>query len=279
MGKEKEIEEKDVTTIDEVVQEPSLKGRARSHAAYREANPDAGEELDDDAVHDWMHEQKSASEKAFSDLNEANVKFAELLHADPKFGEVITMTMDGKSFPYAMGKVYGKDWRDLEGDDLEDFERGYQENLKALGASKELQKKALENVQNTYIPTMDKFQQDNGLSDEEMGLLEDKINEVVGNALNGIITGEFIDFINKGITHDRDVEDAIATGKAGALNEKIVAQRGKKFEGLPDTAPASAAELPSKSKKRSDDDDYDIYRTAKPVAGTGRPASNIKMGY
>ena len=52
---------------------------------------------------------------------------------------------EGKSYPYAHAKVFGKEALE-QGDDLEQWEQGYQENMEQ-GASKAAQEEAQKNIE------------------------------------------------------------------------------------------------------------------------------------
>ena len=64
-------------------------------------------------------------------------KLAQLVAKDHKLGAVFSMLVGENpvSLPYAVAKVYGKEFLEMEGDDLDQFEKGYQENLKSQADS------------------------------------------------------------------------------------------------------------------------------------------------
>jgi hypothetical protein len=125
--------------------DPPLKGRAAMLARYRESNPEAGEEIEDEALWEYAHNGHSELESKYNRLNGANTRLSELVSKDPRMAAVLSMISGDKpqSFPYAIGTVYGKDF--LEGD-LEEFETGYQEHLRQLAESRKLQAEAEKNI-------------------------------------------------------------------------------------------------------------------------------------
>ncbi|MDR1112916.1 MAG: hypothetical protein LBL18_04070 [Bacteroidales bacterium] len=70
-----------------------------------------------------------------------------------------------------MGSVFGKDWMD---GDLEEFEAGYQENLKQLAESRKLQEEAQKNIAGS-VPHIEKYISDNKLDEEDAAKLNENI--------------------------------------------------------------------------------------------------------
>jgi hypothetical protein len=210
-----DVEEK----IEEKVTEEPLKGRAAWHDRYKKSNPDAGEDVSDEDLFEYANGSHSDMENKYNELNGANGRLAELVSSDPRLGTALSMIAgeDKKSLPYAVGKVFGKDWMD---GDLEEFEAGYQENLKQLAESQKLQSEAQNNVEKS-IQEIDKYISDNKLSEEDATELNQNIITFAKNLLMGIVPPELIQLIHKGQNYDQDVKDAIDTGAVEAKNERI----------------------------------------------------------
>ncbi|MDR1089944.1 MAG: hypothetical protein LBL79_02620 [Prevotella sp.] len=218
-----EIEEK----TEEVTEQP-LKGRAAWQDRYRKANPEAREEVDDEDLFEYANGGYSDVENKYNQLNRANSRLAELVAGDPRLGAALSMvTGEGKkSLPYAMGSVFGKDWMD---DNLEDFEAGYQENLKQLAESKKLQEEAARNTEKS-IQDIEKYISDNQLGEEDAAQLNENIVAFAENLLMGIVPPALIDLVHKGLNYEQDVQDAIDTGAVQAKNERIEPQLKKLTE-------------------------------------------------
>ena len=204
---------------EETVTEKPLKGRAAWIDRYRKANPDSAEEVDDEALFEYANGGYSDVEKRYNQLNDANSRLSELVADDPRLGVALSMVTgkDKKSLPYAMGSVFGKDWMD---DDLEEFEAGYQENLKRLGESRKLQQQAAENTEKS-VAHIEKYIANNKLGEEEAAKLNQAIITFAENLLMGIVPPELIALVHKGLNYDQDVRDAIDTGAVQAKNERI----------------------------------------------------------
>lgn len=209
-----EIEEK----IEEVTEQP-LKGRAAWQDRYKKSNPEAGEDIDDEDLFEYANGGYSDVENKYNQLNGANSRLSELVAGDPRLGAALSMvTGDSKkSLPYAMGSVFGKDWMD---GDLEEFESGYQENLKQLAESEKLQEEAAKNTEKS-IQHIEKYISDKQLSEEDAAQLNENIIVFAENLLMGIVPPELIELVHKGLNYDQDVQDAIDTGAVQAKNERI----------------------------------------------------------
>lgn len=196
-----------------------LRGRAAWLDRYRKDNPDLGEVVDDEDLFEYANGGYSDKESKYDQLNEANGRLAELMSNDPKLAAALTMVAgkNRKSLPYAIGSVFGKDW--LDGD-LEEFEAGYQENLKRLAESEKLQAEATKNIEKS-MESIEKYVSDNQLSEEDASQLNENIVMFAENLLMGIIPPELIELVHKGQSYDQDIESAMDTAAVEAKNERI----------------------------------------------------------
>ncbi|MDR1937038.1 MAG: hypothetical protein LBQ73_00885 [Tannerellaceae bacterium] len=193
-------------------------GRAAILEMFKAANPSTQDEPDDESLFGFAHDRYSDLEGRHNSLNSANQRLAELVSKDPKLGAVLSMIAgeNPKSFPYAVGRIYGKEPFDLEGDDLEEFESGYQANLKSLEGSKK-------NI-DEYQTTLETYAKDNGLTEEQLEEVHQGVIKFAENLMVGIVPVELIDLIYKGINYDKDVQEAADTGFVEGKNEKIEAR-------------------------------------------------------
>jgi hypothetical protein len=210
-----------------------LKGRSAFLAKYRENNPDAAEDVQDDVLWDDAHKRHSSLEDEYGKMNSANSRLAGLVAQDPKLAAVLSMIAGEKprSLPYAVGSVYGSDF--LDGD-LDEFETGYQENLRRLAESRKVQEEAQRNIEKS-IKNIEKYASENNLEEAEFESLYQGIMDLADNVLNGKIPLDVVDLVHKGINYDRDVQEAADTGFVEGKNEKISARmKNKSGSSLPD---------------------------------------------
>lgn len=202
-------------------EEVKLTGRDKFLNRMKEKNPDYAPESDD-MFFDDIESLYSEQEQQLGKFSSANQKLAELVAKDPKLGAVLSMLVaeEPKSLPYAVAKVYGKDVFELEGEELEQFETGYQENLSANAELSSKQEEAMKNIEE-YKGNLEKFGTDNGLTEEQVESLHDAIFADADNFLMGKIPYEYIEYKWKGLNYDKDVQDAADTGYVEGKNEKI----------------------------------------------------------
>ena len=227
-----EVEDQGVATEEEIVETP--RGRAAMLAAFREANPDAEDDVGDDDLFDFSAGRTADAESRYGELAGANTRLSELAAGDPKLMMLLSSIASegGGSLPYNVAKIYGKDFLSMEGEALDDFEKGYQENLAKLAEDGAALEAANQNIEE-YQSTLEQFGRDNSLSEEELGGLNTAIYDAVMNALNGIIPVSFVEHIYKGMNYDADVQEAADTGVIEGKNTVIDAKMRKLDEVRP----------------------------------------------
>jgi len=203
-------------------------GRDSLAEAYKADNPESGEP-DDNSLYDYANTRHANLQKKYDDLNGANVRLADLVSKDPRLGAVLSMISGDKpkSFPYSVASVYGKEPFDLSGDDLDEFEKGYQENLAQLANSKKEQEDAMKNIE-TYNKTLDDFAKENSLTPDQKSEVHSGIMQLADNILMGNISKDLIDLVYKGLNYEKDVQDAADTGFVEGKGEVVKAKMKEK---------------------------------------------------
>jgi hypothetical protein len=202
-------------------------GKAALLELYKKERPDEADP-DDDALFGYAHDRYADADGKLAELGGANTRLAELVARDPRLGAVVSMLAGDKpkSLPYAVSRVYGKDFLELEGSDLDDFEKGHGEYLAEEENRKKTQQQALDN----YVRGLDAYGTENRLDDAQLDELHKAIVELTGNILSGNIPADVIDLVYKGLNHDRDVREAADTGFNEGKNERIDARLRKTAE-------------------------------------------------
>jgi hypothetical protein len=206
--------------------EQKLRGRAAALAAYKAAYPDLQEDPDDDVLHDFHGDRFSELEGKYADiegrynkLNEPNIQLAKHAARDPRLAAAIS-EMAGenpKSFPYVIGNIYGKEGFGLEGEDLEEFEKGYQEKLKH---EEELTGKQVENLKN-YESALSQYAKDKGLKGEQEEEIHRGIVQMAEDLNMGVVSADLIDLVYKGLNYEKDVREAFVVGKNDTIDAKL----------------------------------------------------------
>ena len=75
------------------------------------------------------------------------------------------------------------------------------------------------------LANLQQFQQERGLSDEQIDAAYDLVTKIGIDAINGKVSVESVDMALKALHHDMDVESAREEGEVAGRNQKIVEQR------------------------------------------------------
>ena len=194
-------------------------GKEAILAILKTKNPKYEPENDEQLMSDFHdHHQEIAAE--LENHRSTNAKLAEHITKDPRNGAMFSMMAEGKSTPYIMGKVFGNDMKNLEGQDAEEFEAGYQEQLTQLAKSKQLQEQASANFEKSD-ELISKVCSDNQLDESKSSEIREAIMEYAEDLLMGNIPESLILEIIKGKNYDQDVQEAAETGKVEGLNQKV----------------------------------------------------------
>jgi hypothetical protein len=225
-------------------EEVKLTGKDKFLSRMKEKNPEYAPESDD-MLFDDIEALYSENEGKLNSYSQSNQKLAEIISKDPKIGAVLSMIVgeNAKSFPYAVAKVYGKGVFDMEGEDLEEYERGHQEYLGSVDKMNSERSEIETNVEE-YKSNLEKFQTENGLNDAQIEEIHKAIVADAENFLKAKVPMEYIDYKWKGMNYERDVQDAADTGFVEGKNTKI--DLGKK---KPDTLPDLGAAVANSTKK------------------------------
>ena len=233
--------------VEGAVAEPQPpKGRAAALARYKERFPDSGDDVDDDTLYDDALGGITESEGKYKELADSNSRLADMAAKDQKLMAVLSLISGDKkvSLPYAMARIYGKDWMSLEGEALDDFENGYQEYLAEIASSKEALDASSKNIEE-YQGRLDEFGKSNGLSSDDLDKLGSVIEKDAIDILHGIISPEFIDFKWKGMNYDKDVQEAADAGVVEGKGANITAKM-KELKDVP-AAGGGAQAFPTKN--------------------------------
>ena len=233
-------------------------GRASYLSKYKERYPDATDDTPDDTLYEDALGQISSSEEKYNELAGANKRLSELVSADPKLAAALTMIAQGKSLPYAVSKLYGRDFLELDDQGRKDFEEGYQEYLQKVSSDQKSLDEAIRNIED-YNSKLETFGKKNGLGEEDIDKLGGAVETFVMDALHGKIGEEFIDFVYKGMNYDQDIADAAASGEAEGKN-KVIEPRMRNMSEQPVAPGRSIAAPPVKrasSPKRFEGSHWD----------------------
>jgi len=216
----------------EVLEEKKASKRDALLARIKQNNPDY-EPADDEDLYGQIDEMYNGASTELETHRSANKNLADLVGKDPRFGGVLSMVKEGKSYPYAHAKMYGKEALELEDEDLEKWEEGYQENLAALAESEQLQMQAQENFTES-LSRLKAYCDKNGYDEARYNELYQSITQYAEDMLMGKISDSLFAEVDKGQTYDEDIQEAAETGKVEGMNQKIDMKLEKPADIIPD---------------------------------------------
>lgn len=185
---------------------------------------------------------------------EEGKKIVDLFTQDPRSAEFFNSWVKGKNPIESLIELFGDEFRDALDDpeQREKFSKSYQSFLEKVAKSKEMDKKADENLLATF-ELFDKMQKENGWSDEEVQEIFTKINDIYQDGLFCIIKPETITMVAKALNYDSDIEEASRVGEIKGKNAKIT-EKLKKEDAPSGTPPTLGGDNDSgvqmKAKKK-----------------------------
>lgn len=112
------------------------------------------------------------------------------------------------------------------------------------------------------LANLQQFQQERGLSDEQIDAAYDLVTKIGIDAINGKVSVESVDMALKALHHDTDVESAREEGEVAARNQKIVEQR-RRAKGSDGVRVLGGAN--NKAGTSQDEDDGELVRYARSI--------------
>lgn len=176
-------------------------------------------------------------------------ELASMIAKNPKFAQVLSDVRSGKrGAGAAMARYFGKDLLSAEEGtpEYEEIMKAEEERLQEVSdmAEREAQYKA--NLEKT-LPNLEEYCTEKGIDPAEFknNIWEKFIYPV----LNGEYSKELCAMFDKGMSYDKDIEDATYAGEVKGRNMNIEKMRGDKGDGMPKGI-SSSGEVPMEEKKK-----------------------------
>ena len=181
-----------------------------------------------------MRADADEDDKRLAAYDEDAKATSELFESDPRSAEFWLQWKKnkGKSPIAAMVRIYGADGlRDALddpdfADQIEEADKSYRETYEEGKNYGETVQKNLD----ATLDTIDKYQQENGLTDEEADKLLTSVFERFQHIQLGVVTAEDLDWVRKIQSYDNDMAEARAEGEIAGRNTKIREQLRKPKE-------------------------------------------------
>lgn len=190
-------------------------------------------------------------------------KLNKVLSENPAFADALGGGLAGGDPVLILVENYGDELKDYLDDpsNLENLKEARQKYLDKIAKNKELEDEFASNAEesNNVITS---FQQDNGLTDEDMDGIVDTLVQMLNDMVVGKVTTEMLDFAMKAKGYDAAVAEAGMDGEVRGRNQKITEKLRKADagSGLPSQMGGGAGMDAKPNGKKSI---FDVARDAK----------------
>lgn len=175
-----------------------------------------------DVMDDSLEEMFGEYESRENEYNENSRRLNDLFASDPRIGALFMRWAEGGNIMEHLIEDFGDEFLDALASD-----EGKQKFLDAqarwidkVNKNKQADEEAAANFEKS-IETLNAFQQEHNLTDEEAIAVFDKIHQIGTDMVRGIYTAESLNLALNAINHDKDVATAKAEGELAGRNEKI----------------------------------------------------------
>ena len=153
---------------------------------------------------------------------EHEAKLTNMMSADPRSAHLLSSWASGENPAIALMRMFGPEFKEaLDDPELQDrLDEEQKEYLERVARSKDLEDQFEQNIKQS-LAERDAFQQENGLSDEEMDQIWDVLQQEFENMLVGKFSRDSMDRTLKAIRHDEDVAEAADAAEVKGRNTKI----------------------------------------------------------
>lgn len=204
------------------VEAPTYKSKMMDRIKSR--NPEFASE-DEEEMLSELEGIFTETETAKNEYDGIANKLNELTVNDPKFAAVMEVMRTGKSFGYAVSKIYGKDFFTAEDDEMDEADEEYRSSVEAANRDKEKIKANMQSLVDRIIAK--------DLPSDQKEVVFDKIRDKIERFQYCDISDEDIEEEVKALNYDGDIATAEQAALAEGKNAKIDMQL-KKPTDMPD---------------------------------------------
>lgn len=209
------------------------------------------EYADDEALFGQIDEDYTDYDNQINQYREREQKFADMFTSDPRSAHFVNNWRNGSDPVVELVRQFGKDMLEAANDPerLNKIAEANKEFLGRVAKEKELDEIYQKNLSES-LKYLEKFQADNGLSDEQVDEVMKYLIDIIGDGIMGKFSPESMNMALNAINHDADVANARTEGTVAGRNAKIEEKLRKpnSGDGTPNLAGSNNA--PSRQDKR-----------------------------
>lgn len=186
---------------------------------------------DDDAIIGQISDDYDELDGQMNGYKEREQKMVDMMSADPRSAHFLSSWANGDDPAIALVRMFGTDIKDA----IDDPERQEQiaaankEYVDRVAKSRHLEEEYKKNLDGT-IEALNAFQQENGLTDDEVDEVMEFLQGIFQDAIVGKFSRESMEMARKAIKHDTDVEDAAQEAEVRGKNARVKEELRKRKE-------------------------------------------------
>lgn len=177
---------------------------------------------DDEEIFGQTSDDYDNYEKEIEGYKGREKKLSDMFAGDPRSARFLTDMAKGSDPVVGLVKEFGVEIKDVLDDPekQDEIARANKEYVERVAKSKSLEEEYGKNMDAT-LATLGRFQQERGLSDEQIDQVMDFLLGIVRDGVMGKFSPESLDMACKAINHDVDVAAASEEGNVAGRNAKI----------------------------------------------------------
>ena len=217
---------------------------------------------DDEEIYGQIGDDYDQYEQDLSSYKDREKAMSDMFAADPRSAQFLADMHNGNDPVLGLVKNFGVEIKDVLDDPemQEKIAEANKEYVERVAKSKKLDEEYEKNM-DASLETLRQFQEERGMSDDEIDAVADAMLTVVKDGVMGKFSKETLEMFVNAINHDSDVASASEEGRVAGRNDKIVEGLRKRNKG-DGTAPLNGKNGGA-PKNRRNMDIFDFANAAK----------------
>lgn len=187
---------------------------------------------DDEEIYGQISDDYDQYEHDLDDYRGREKALGDMFSADPRSAQFLADMHNGQDPVLGLVKNFGIEIKDvLDNPEMQDkIAEANKEYVERVAKSKQLDEEYEKNME-VSLETLRQFQEERGMSDEQIDAVADAMLTVVKDGVMGKFSRETLEMFVNAINHDSDVANASEEGRVAGRNAKIVEGLRKQNKG------------------------------------------------
>ncbi len=217
---------------------------------------------DDEEIYGQISDDYDQYEHDLDDYKNKEKAMSDMFAADPKSAQFLADMHNGADPYIGLVKHFGLEIQDLlDNPEMQDkLAEANKEYVERVAKSKQLDEEYEKNM-DTTLETLRQFQEERGMTDEQIDAVAAAMIGVVRDGVMGKFSRETLELFVNAINHDTDVANAGEEGRVAGRNDKIV-EGLRKRDKSDGTAPLNGKNGNAPSHQRNAQSIFDLANEA-----------------